>query len=44
MNKLLCHGQFDSWYYNGTHGQGDSILNISGYVEILRKPERLDQI
>ena len=44
MNKLLCHGQFDSWYYNGTHGQGDSILNIIGYVEILRKPERLDQI
>lgn len=44
MNKLLCHGQFDSWYYNGTHGQGDSILNIIGYVEILRNPERLDQI
>ena len=44
MNKLLCHGQFDSWYYSGTHGQGDSILNIIGYVEILRKPERLDQI
>lgn len=44
MDKLLCHGQFDRWYYNGIHGQGDSILNIIGYIEILRKPDRLDQI
>lgn len=44
MDKLLCHSQFDRWYYDGTHGQGDSILNIVGYIEILRKPDRLDQI
>ncbi len=42
MYTLLADGQFNRWYYGGIHGNGDSILNITGYRIILKNPERLD--
>lgn len=44
INNLLCDGQFNRWYYNGIHGQGDAITNITGYINILRHPERLAKL
>ena len=40
--NFLADGDFNSWYYGGIHGRGNSILNIVGYVEALKNRERLD--
>lgn len=40
--NFLADGDFNSWYYGGIHGCGNSILSIVGYVEALKNRERLD--